>query len=1107
MKIAGRIIVVASLFISADALQAQWTQTNGPYGANITCFAVSGTDLYAGTFNDGIFLSTNGGASWSQVNNGLTNLFVHTIAVSGTHVFAGTNGGLFLSTSNGANWNEVTSNFLTYPQTINALAVSGSTIWAAGGYGVFRSTDNGSSWVDTQPNIYAVALATSGTHVFAANNNGKGICLSTDNGASWTQVNSGLGSLYVSSLAASGTNIFAGLNGGGVYLTSNNGASWTGVNVGLTNPNVNGLTVSGPNIFAGTTSGVFISTNNGSTWIPANTGLPNTSVAALASVGTNIIAGTAYGVFVSSNNGSSWTSANTGLTNTNVFALAAIGANIFAGTDVSGVFLSSNNGAGWSEIDNGLSNLNIHSMVACPNGAGGSNIFAGSMGGGVFVSTNGGGSWIPASTGLAGKYAYALASIGPDVFVGTDSGVFVTTNSGGSWALTNSGLTNTSVTALAASGAELFAGTNGGVFLSTNNGASWISASAGLTKPYVSSLAVAGSNIYAGLCYGGGIFRSTDNGTSWVAVNSSLQGNYTELAAFGTNIFVGTDFGHVFLSTNNGTSWTDTGLPNHGIEGFVVSDNKVFAGTYGGGVWSSAWNFIPGTPSLVALPNGVTDASLSPTLWWNAAGGAVSYRLQVSTDPNFDSTVIDQSNVNVASFSVSALQGGTEYYWRVNASNSVGTSSWSNVCSFTTAVAAPSAPTLSSPANGSAGISASPSLSWNASIGAASYRLQVSTDSTFATTFYDQSNLTTTSQSVSGLKNNKKYYWRVNASSASGTSVWSNTWNFTTAVVALSITSPLGGEEWYAGTTHIIQWFSSNVAMIKIEFSGDSGETWRTVAGSVQALQDTLGWLVPDISSNNCLIKIVDLSDTTISSQSPGTFKILNQVGSPGWTYTITGNNHIILIPLSANPMINDSAIIAGDYIGVFYDSSATLACGGYAVWDGTRNISVTAWGNDPTSPSPDGFGNGEIFKWRIWQQKTGKTFSAHATYTVNSQLPNDSIFVSNGISSLASLNGYQIVNSIEKTQIIPKDFALYQNFPNPFNPSTMISYNLPKRAHVMLTVYDVLGREVRVVVNIVEQPGGYEVNFNASDLPSGVYFYRLTAGSFVATKKLLLLK
>jgi len=89
----------------------------------------------------------------------------------------------------------------------------------------------------------------------------------------------------------------------------------------------------------------------------------------------------------------------------------------------------------------------------------------------------------------------------------------------------------------------------------------------------------------------------------------------------------------------------------------------------------------------------------------------------------------------------------------------------------------------------------------------------------------------------------------------------------------------------------------------------------------------------------------------------------------------------------------------------------------------------------------------------------------------------------------------------------LPGAFSLSQNYPNPFNPTTKITYELPKTSDVKLKVYDILGREVAVLVNGEKLKGKYEIEFNASYLASGVYFYKLQAGNFTQTKKLVLLK
>src|ERR1035437_5473395 len=111
MKYLSTMFLLLFLIISNENLQAQWVQTNGPGGGDIPCFAVSGSHLFAGTFGNGVYLSTNSGTSWTAVNNGLpASSFITALAVSGTNIFAGTygyGGGVFLSTNNGTTWTAV----------------------------------------------------------------------------------------------------------------------------------------------------------------------------------------------------------------------------------------------------------------------------------------------------------------------------------------------------------------------------------------------------------------------------------------------------------------------------------------------------------------------------------------------------------------------------------------------------------------------------------------------------------------------------------------------------------------------------------------------------------------------------------------------------------------------------------------------------------------------------------------------------------------------------------------------------------------------------------------------------------------------------------------
>ena len=96
---------------------------------------------------------------------------------------------------------------------------------------------------------------------------------------------------------------------------------------------------------------------------------------------------------------------------------------------------------------------------------------------------------------------------------------------------------------------------------------------------------------------------------------------------------------------------------------------------------------------------------------------------------------------------------------------------------------------------------------------------------------------------------------------------------------------------------------------------------------------------------------------------------------------------------------------------------------------------------------------------------------------------------------------------AVSKVTQVPLEFALAQNYPNPFNPSTTIRYGLPERSHVTLTVFNSLGQQVATLVEGEREAGHHDVVFDASHLASGVYLYRLVAGEFVQTRKLLLMK
>jgi hypothetical protein len=135
-----------------------------------------------------------------------------------------------------------------------------------------------------------------------------------------------------------------------------------------------------------------------------------------------------------------------------------------------------------------------------------------------------------------------------------------------------------------------------------------------------------------------------------------------------------------------------------------------------------------------------------------------------------------------------------------------------------------------------------------------------------------------------------------------------------------------------------------------------------------------------------------------------------------------------------------------------------------------------------------------------------------------NSNSPKAYSFIDNSLNSKGKYSyrlkiidndgNYKYSNTVNvEVNIIPGDFSLGQNYPNPFNPSTKINYELSSRQNITVRVYDVLGNEIVKLVDEEKPAGIYELTWNAVNVPSGVYYYRMQAGSFVETKKMVLVK
>ena len=292
------------VFISADTGQ-RWTGLGSLANPFVNVVAANGANLYAGTLGSGVFRSTNGGTSWATANVGLpANADVQAIIASanGTNLFAAAYGdGVFRSTNQGQSWTAANSGLTN--KFVNALAVSGTALYAGTNGGVFRSLDQGTSWTAVNnglTNLSVLALAASGAALYAGTDGG-GVFISTDGGANWSASNAGLTRLDVRSLFVSNTTLFAGTLSGGVFRSTDGGVNWTPVNAMLPQSlPVFSFAASGRKLYAATVYGVFVSTDQGASWRQINAGLSDIYITSLAMSGNMLYAGTRIvGVFSS----------------------------------------------------------------------------------------------------------------------------------------------------------------------------------------------------------------------------------------------------------------------------------------------------------------------------------------------------------------------------------------------------------------------------------------------------------------------------------------------------------------------------------------------------------------------------------------------------------------------------------------------------------------------------------------------------------------------------------------------------------------------------------------------------------------------------------------
>jgi hypothetical protein len=223
-----------------------------------------------------------------------------------------------------------------------------------------------------------------------------------------------------------------------------------------------------------------------------------------------------------------------------------------------------------------------------------------------------------------------------------------------------------------------------------------------------------------------------------------------------------------------------------------------------------------------------------------------------------------------------------------------------------------------------------------------------------------------------------------------------------------------------------------------------------------------------------------------------------------------TGENATVVIP--ATIINDDSQLETGDEIGIF---TKDCLCCGAAVWLGA-NTAIPIMADDLHTEKTDGCQSGDELHFHVWKKSTNEEYAAHTSNKTKQDLQ----YQKDGFTVLTQLV-INTNNDISGSEIpaIPSDFRLHQNHPNPFNPLTTIEYQLPEAADIKLTIYDLRGNEVKILVNGAMPAGYHSIMWDSRNntgqlVSSGVYFYKIEVKSsdtanraFFDVKKMIFMK
>jgi photosystem II stability/assembly factor-like uncharacterized protein len=622
---AGEAVVMRRVFTNAASIAegTVWVRSDkGLFGGPVTAIASLSSDgavVYAGTREDKIYVSSDGGSDWTPLGGSSSGHYVVGIEVDprangkvvGKAVYGA---GFFLSEDGGQTWKNASRGLGS--RSLSCLASpagSPDTLFAGtGDAGLFISRDGGRLWSRTGrqalgDRIAVVDVSRDGRTVYTGTQE-TGLFVSRDGGDTWNAIVLPFGSQpMVTGIdidPADELRLAVTATGGGIGLSKDGGRTWVTSRKGSLPSDcvaVEFLPGGARGFVLGTQSGALYFSADGLDW-QLTFQLPDDGhVFGLARSGTGMLAATSHGVF-SSGEGRAWSESSTGITNLTLAGLSAspVDADVLYAATGQGVFHSMDAGISWSRCSE---SNGIISVLVLQDGR---TVLAGTSVGSVLCSVDGGDHWIAVSRGIPGVRVSILASRPTGstmVYAGTDGGFAVSNDAGLTWEPRNTGVVatrpvesptpRTEIAALlpdaATPGTVILSLLGQGLYITRDDGNHWKRLQSSMDTPWVDSLAV---DEQTGRFYAGtdtkGVYVSQNGGTRWFRSSSGLSTILSVSGAVNTIavapdgiVYAGTQARGVAMSLDDGATWQrlNSGLPDLDIRCIIVGGGGVFAMT------------------------------------------------------------------------------------------------------------------------------------------------------------------------------------------------------------------------------------------------------------------------------------------------------------------------------------------------------------------------------------------------------------------------------------------------------------------------------------------------------------------------------------------------